>query len=219
VAVQLASRVLPPDFWWPTDLATPWDRLRAVIFLPGLELRWSDGHNAIIHNPCLSLRGAYAMSVNTKAVEGRRKLRFETLDDLEADVQRLADVEVKTLGNWSLAQLFNHLASGLNSTIDGSTFKAPFLFKLMAPFMKKKFIYGSIPAGFQISREAEAQFQPKDDVEFATALGELQQAIARVKEADSFAPHPMFGKISKEENVQFQLRHAEMHLSFAIPAE
>ena len=159
------------------------------------------------------------MSVNTKAVEGRRELRFQSFDDLQAEIERLAGNDVKMLGNWSLAQMFKHLAAGLNSTIDGSSFKAPFYFKLMAPLMKKKFIHGSIPPGFKIPKEAEAQFLPSDDVETADALGELQAAIERVKSADKFAPHPMFGAISNGDVEQFQLRHAEMHLSFALPAE
>ena len=160
------------------------------------------------------------MTLNTKTVEGRRKLHFNSLDDLQAEVERLAGGEVKMLGNWSLAQMFNHLAAGLNSTIDGSSFKAPFLMKLiLAPLMKKKFIYGAIPSGFKIPKDAEAQFLPSSDVELAASMSELQAAILRVKSADNFAPHPMFGILSKEETEQFQLRHAEMHLSFAVPAE
>lgn len=109
------------------------------------------------------------MSVNTKMVEGRRKLRFDSLDDLLAEADRLAKCDVTMLGNWSLAQIFSHLAAGINSTMDGSTFKPPLWMRLMAPvmktFMKKKFIHEGIPSGFQIPKEAEAQFVPVDDVE------------------------------------------------------
>lgn len=159
------------------------------------------------------------MSVNTKTVEGRRELRFNSFDDLLADAEQLAGGEVKMLGNWSLAQIFTHLAAGINSNIDGSSFKAPFFMRLMAPLMKKKFVYGGIPPGFKIPQGAQAQFMPADGAETEAALGELRKAIERLRAAETLAGHPLFGKLTKEETVQFQLRHAEMHLSFAVPAE
>lgn len=160
------------------------------------------------------------MAVNTKTVEGRRKLRFESLDEVLADAEQLAAGEVKMLGNWSLAQMFKHLAAALNSTIDGSSFKPPFFVKLMVGLlMKKKFIYGAIPAGFSIPANAQAQFLPQDDVETEAALAELRAAVERVKSTDERANHPIFGKITREEADQFQMRHAEMHLSFAVPSD
>ncbi|MDA1055592.1 MAG: DUF1569 domain-containing protein [Planctomycetota bacterium] len=160
------------------------------------------------------------MSVNTKTVAGRRKLRFNSFDDLRAEAERLAGSEVKMLGNWSLAQIFKHLAEGLNSTIDGSSFKPPLFVRLVAGvFMKKKFIYKEIPSGFAIPKDAQAQFLPKEDIETEAALTELQAAIERVKSTDKRAQHPVFGKVTREEANNFQLRHAEMHLSFAVPID
>ena len=159
------------------------------------------------------------MSVDTKTVEGRRELRFNSFDDLRIAVDQLAAGNVKMLGNWSLAQVFKHLAASLNATIDGSSIKASFFLRLMAPLMKKKFIYRGIPAGFKIPKEAQAQFLPSNAVETADALDQLQAAIERVQSADTIAPHPLFGNLSKEELEQFQLRHAELHLSFAVPVE
>jgi hypothetical protein len=158
------------------------------------------------------------VAVNTKKVEGRRKLRFESLDDVLAEAERLASGEVKLLGNWSLAQILQHLAKGLNSTIDGTSLKIPLFMKLAGRlFMKKKFIYGEIPAGIEIPKEAQAQFLPPGNIEPEAALSELRAAIERVKSADARADHPIFGKMSLEESDQFQMRHAEMHFSFVLP--
>ena len=125
--------------------------------------------------------------------------KFETLEELRTEVERLASGEVKTLGDWSLAQLFKHLAAGFNSVVDGSSFKAPWFFKLMAPFMKKKFLCGEIPSGFSIPKEAEAQFLPSGDADTQAAKDELLAAISRVDSASDsdLAPHPMFGELSK----------------------
>ena len=123
------------------------------------------------------------------------------------------------LGNWSLAQIFTHLAAGINSTIDGTTFKAPFSMRLMAPLMKKRFVYGGIPAGFEMPKEAHSQFLPGVEAETEAALGALRKATERLTSADKLATPPPFGKLTKEEAKQFQLRHAELHLSFAVPVE
>ena len=161
------------------------------------------------------------MSVDTKRITGRRSLDFETLDDLSIEVERLAPHEVKLLGNWTLAQIFTHLAVALNSAVDGSTFKAPWFLKLLAPVLRKKFIYGKMPSGFKIPQKAQAQFLPSDAAELEVARTQLLEAISRLKEAASgdLAEHPLFGKISKDEATQFHLRHSEMHLSFVIPMD
>lgn len=160
------------------------------------------------------------VSVNTKTVDGRRKLHFETLDEMLADAEQLATGEVRMLGNWSLAQVFKHLAEALNSTIDGSSFRPSFFVKVMAKlFMRKKFIYGEIPPGFSIPEAAQAQFLPRDDTETQAALDELRSAVQRLKSTDERAAHPFFGELPREESDQFQLRHAELHLSFAVPTD
>ena len=159
------------------------------------------------------------MSINTKTVAGRRELHFDSFDELLAEAERLSDGDVQLLGNWSLAQILTHLAAGINSAIDGSTFRAPFLLRLIVPLMKKKFIYGGIPPGFQIPKKAERQFLPPEIVETTAALDALHRAIERLQAASELAPHPLFGQLTKEEAIQFQLRHAEMHLSFAVPAQ
>jgi hypothetical protein len=160
------------------------------------------------------------MTVITKTVTGRRQLRFDSFDDLLAEAERLRVGEVKMLGNWSLAQIFEHLAAGLNSTIDGSSFKPPLFLRLfIAPFMKKKFIYQGLPPGFSIPKDAEAQFRPQEDVDVAAGLAALRAAIERVGATDERAKHPLFGSLTRAESDSFQLRHAELHLSFAIPVD
>ena len=159
------------------------------------------------------------MAVDTKTVEGRRELRFGSVDDLLTEIDRLTNGDVKMLGNWSLAQMFKHLAAGFNSTIDGTSFKVPFFFKLIGPFMKKKFLSGKMPSGFKIPDRAKAQFQPSEDAELSQAASEFRAAVERIRDASEgeFARHPMFGNLTKDENIQFHLRHSEMHLSFALP--
>ena len=59
------------------------------------------------------------MSVNTAKVDARRKLDFKSFDELLTDADRMSHGDVKTLGNWSPGQIFQHLANAFNCSIDG----------------------------------------------------------------------------------------------------
>ena len=52
--------------------------------------------------------------VDTGKVPGRRPLRFESIDQVLAEVDRLVEAEragqLKRLGNWTLGQVLGHLA-------------------------------------------------------------------------------------------------------------
>lgn len=58
---------------------------------------------------------AAPVPVDTKKVAGRRMLRFESLDQVIADVDRLVEAEragrLTRLGNWTLGQTLGHLAA------------------------------------------------------------------------------------------------------------
>lgn len=48
-------------------------------------------------------------------------------------------------------------------------------------------------------------------------LGALRAAVARYKQETKRSPHPALGKLTPGEWIQFHLRHAELHMSFATP--
>ncbi len=90
---------------------------------------------------------AVKMPINTKTVEGRRSVRYQSYDDLLRDAERLASMEaVQTLGNWSVGQIFKHLADAIESSIDGSGFVLPWPIRVVfTAFMKRKYLYDSLP--------------------------------------------------------------------------
>jgi len=51
----------------------------------------------------------------------------------------------------------------------------------------------------------------------SNAFDDLRQSVARTKSERMEAAHPAFGKMNHDEWTKLHLRHAEMHLSFAIP--
>lgn len=153
------------------------------------------------------------MTVNTKKVQDRRAVRYASLSELLIDVENLAASEVRTLGTWSFGQILKHLALSLDSSIDGTGFMLPAPARwLMSLLMKKKYLSQPIPAGFK----SVAQFIP-GETSLDEGLASLRVAINRQQGEPRRAMHPAFGTLSNAEWEAFNLRHAEMHMSFVAP--
>ena len=159
------------------------------------------------------------MTVNTKKVAGRRDVRYESFDDLLADAERLAGGSAQTVGNWTVGQILRHLALSIDSSVDGTDMKIPWLMKkaFMLVMNKEKLMKNPLSPGFKIPKSGQAQFNPDPATTTQEGLARLRAAVERYTTETSLAEHVAFGKLSREEWDQFNLRHAEMHLSFAVP--
>ena len=160
------------------------------------------------------------MTVDTKKVTQRRKVHYDSYDDLLADAERLASGDARTVGNWTLGQIFKHLAQTLDSSIDGTDMKFPWLMKkIFLLFMnKEKMLNQTISPGFKIPKKGEAQFIPDPSVSTEEGLESLHAAIERCRTETSRAEHPALGELTREEWDKLHLRHAELHMSFAVLA-
>ena len=159
----------------------------------------------------------YPVAVNTKAVQGRRALHFTSFEEIVADAEKLvASPDTKTLGNWPLDQLLTHLAAAINGSIDGIPGQSPWFIRLAARFIKGHVIKRGMSAGFKLPKAAEPRFFPSAASKDA-ALDMLRRAVVRVENERMTAPHPAFGRMTHEEWMKLHLRHAELHLSFAVP--
>ncbi len=157
------------------------------------------------------------MTINSKSVSGRRELSFQSFDDMLADAEALvASKSTKTLGNWPLSQLLTHLSSTIVNSIDGFAVKAPWFIRLIGPFLKSGMLKNKMAPGIQLPKHALAVAFPTA-ASAADALSQLRAAVARTKKERMTAPHPAFGKMNHEEWMQLHLRHAELHLSYAVP--
>lgn len=149
----------------------------------------------------------------------RRELTFTSLDEIVADAQELvAAPETKMLGHWPLEKLLAHLAIAINGSIDGISAKAPWPLKLIGRLWKRRILTKPMWPGLKLPRQIERDYYP-DAASPQAALGELQAAVARTKNEPMTASHPILGKLTHEEWTQLHLRHAELHLSFAVPGE
>ena len=155
------------------------------------------------------------MAIKTKNVSNRRQVSFQSYDDFLADVENLASGNVELLGNWTLAQICQHMAAALNGSIDGISFRAPFPLRVFGKLcLKNRFLNRGLPAGFKIPGRAKKQFEPTTSLDQEEQIKALRQAINRVKTDSTRALHPFFDAISTEEWDKFNLRHAELHMSF-----
>lgn len=152
------------------------------------------------------------MQVDSKPNQDRRVVRYESMEELVADAERLAQTEVRTVGNWSHGQIYEHLARSFDSSIDGVGFSLPAPVRwLMTLFMKRKFLQKEIPAGFKTT----GRFVP-EETSVDAGLASLRAAVARQNSESSRAPHPAFGKIGRDDWTAFNLRHGELHMSYLV---
>ena len=160
-----------------------------------------------------------AASINTAKIKNRRQLRFNSLDEIAAEVERLAACrEVRAIGNWSSGQVLQHLASTMDNSIDGfpNFVPAPIKF-ILRFFMKRRFLTKPMPPGFKLPARAEKMLP--GETSWETSLDNFRLAMQRLKAEAKRSPHPAFGPMSVEEWNQIHCRHSELHLSFLVPAE
>jgi hypothetical protein len=157
------------------------------------------------------------MPVDTKTVPGRRELTFSSLGEVVADAEKLvASPSPKMLGNWPLSQLLTHLATAIKGSIDGYSTKAPWFIRLIGPLMKGRFLRNKMSPGFKLPKDVEVGFFPAT-ASPQEALEELRAVVDRTQNERMTARHPILGKMTHEDWTRLHLRHAELHLSFAVP--
>lgn len=155
------------------------------------------------------------MAVDTKRVTGRRKLHYADYPELLADVRALAGRPYRRLGNWSLGQICQHLAGAVDMAIDGPSFKLALVLRLVGPLLKKRLLRGPLTPGFKVPRGGGTLIPKTDDD--AAGVAALEKAVGRLDATSQRKPHPLLGRLTREEWDQFELRHAELHLSFLVP--
>jgi hypothetical protein len=150
-------------------------------------------------------------------VTNRRKLRFATLDDLMRDAMRLAEAErAGTLcrrGNWTLGQALGHIAGWMNYAFDGYPMNPPWFIRMIVRLMKNRILRDGMSAGRRIPR-VPGGTHSTDVLPLDEGLDRLSRAVDRLRSTDPARPNPMFGKLTHQQWIELNLRHAELHLSF-----
>ncbi len=145
----------------------------------------------------------------------RRELRFKTLADARAELDRLEKGPVATTGNWSYYQILTHLEKGSKSSMTAfPTLKGWWLRRLIGPIgLKKVFKQGFIPPGVGAKKGAKVERVEGDE---KTALASLRKTLdAFEKHEGPWAEHPFFGKMDKQKWTTLTTLHLANHLGWA----
>jgi len=154
--------------------------------------------------------------VKTAKVANRRPLEFHSYEELLADAEHLASIPVTALGNWSLGQVYQHLANALVMSLDGSVVPAPWYVRMVGRWLRNRVLNKPMSPGFNLPDSAAKVLVP-GATDTATGLAALQAAVARMAAEPQRHPHSVFGEYTRGEWDRLHFRHAAMHLSFFIP--
>jgi hypothetical protein len=159
------------------------------------------------------------ITIKTTRVVGRRTLKFTTLDDIVADVEMLASAEkITALGNWTIGEALAHLANSFNMSIDGAQFRAPWLFRTVGPMFKNYFLTHPMKPGIKLPKNAAQQLLAAPKISRDEGVAKFRSAMRRQQAIADRAPSPIFGPMTRDEWDRLHMRHAELHLSFFVPA-
>jgi hypothetical protein len=165
-------------------------------------------------------------TVDTRCVAHRRRVRLHAVDDLMADVNRVTAAAkagtLRSLGNWSPAQVLWHIGRLIELSFDGFPFRyrrgPEWITRLMRLLAWRWLIALAFRPGFQNPPEAAA-LEPEPSVPLDVAAAYLRQQVARMRGGERMTRQcSVEGPYSHEQWVYIHLRHAELHLSFLAMA-
>lgn len=158
---------------------------------------------------------------NTREVNDRRKLRFESIREIEDEIDRIVAAEaagtLRTTGNWTAGQTFGHLAAWIDYAYEGFPFNMPWIARFIIRRFLKKILDSEMRPGFRIAKNDDGTYGV-ERLSTNEGVRRYRRALQRLK-SDEPAPHPSpaFGKLTDEQRRKLNLRHAELHLSFLHP--
>jgi hypothetical protein len=152
----------------------------------------------------------------------RRRLRFETIDDALAEADRLVAAEregrLERAGNWTIGQALGHLATWANFAFDGypPAVRAPLPVRLILRLARGRILSQGMMPGVKIRGvpEGTVGLEPMDP---ADGLARFRAAMERLRSTAPQIDNPAFGRLTHEQWVQLNLRHAELHLGNLVP--
>lgn len=160
-------------------------------------------------------------AVDTKSVAERRELRFNSIDECLGELDRIAAADeqgnLRAVGNWTPGQVMAHLAAWIEYGYDGYPVKPPpFFVRWILRIGLRKMLNKGIRPGLRIPGIKEGTIG-MEDMQTLEAVDRLRRAFARLQGGESAKyDSPAFGKMSHDDRILLNLRHAELHLGFLV---
>lgn len=160
--------------------------------------------------------------IETKNVKDRRQLRFQSPDDVLADIEKIVAAEkagkLRTSGNWTAGQAFGHVAAWINYAYEGYPMDPPpWIIRVILGFLKGRYLKKGMPTGVRIPKVKNGTFAT-EVLSIDEGAAQLRKAIARLKSSEPAKfKSPAWSDMPDSERIALNLRHAEFHLSFLHP--
>lgn len=143
------------------------------------------------------------------------KQHFRTIDELLTFVERVHVKNHQTLGRWTAAQNFFHLAAAFEGSIQELPKGYPKFVRLLVRPLRSIVTSYRFPPWLPIPASIRSRLEPPKDVRFDEQRSRLIKAIhAFTSHIGKHPPHPVLGELTRDEWIGFHLRHTSHHLSF-----
>src|SRR5688572_27288102 len=153
------------------------------------------------------------------ATSGRRTLRFDSIEQALADAQRLVEAEqagsLRRTGNWTLGQALGHLAAWAGYCFDGYPIRTPRVIGWILRLRRQRFLHGAMPAGVHIPG-VKGGTVGTEALSTDEGYARFRRAFERLRDERPMDRHPFLGRMSHDDWIALNLRHAELHLSFFL---
>jgi len=143
----------------------------------------------------------------------RRDIQFSDFDQVAADVSDLQAKGYQRCGNWTLGQICDHLAIFMRGSLDGFSWKIPWIFRVTIGsfFLRRILRQRKMATGVKVPKV----FLPGEPTEDIASVESFLQLVRRYQNhTGAMVPSPLSGKLSRQEWDQLHLIHAAHHLSF-----
>jgi hypothetical protein len=143
------------------------------------------------------------------------KQHFRSIDELLYFIDQVRLNNHDTLGRWTAAQNFFHLAAAFDGSLQQLPTGYPKVVRLLIRPLRMIVTRYLFPPWLPIPASIRFRLEPPVDAQFDEQKSRLIDAIQRFNShVGDHPPHPVLGELSREEWVGFHLRHSSHHLSF-----
>jgi hypothetical protein len=146
----------------------------------------------------------------------QRELRFHDFPSVLQEVDQLQHHGYDKLGTWDLAQVCDHLTYFVQGSLDGHSFKVPWLIKvLLGRFVLRRILKQQRMKAGVFTPQKPLPAPGQDE---SAAVARFREMILRFDgHRGELHASPFFGTLSPQEWRALHLIHCAHHLSFLQP--
>ena len=141
------------------------------------------------------------------------------LNSLREEIVRVNLHSRGTTGNWTVGQIYFHLAAAFEATVEPSVKNQQPSFSLVKRIAMRPLLWFvtrvRFPSGIAIPPSVRRKLEPPIDADALVQYERLLLAIEQFASHEGdFPPHPVLGPLSPQEWLRFHIQHCRHHLWF-----